>query len=94
MTYDDYQKELRRIEGAARVAKSNAVKRYADAHNKLSVGDYVSDSSCRILIQRITYHVSIAGIPSCIYHGLKVKKDGTPYKRKTIESIYQCNLDR
>lgn len=66
---------------------------YADAHNPYKVGDIIKDHMSIIKIEKIGYQYESHRLPTCIYHGIGLKKDKTPKKNGLMTAIYQSNIE-
>lgn len=80
---DDGEREKRELDYA-----------YALEHNPYQVGDKIKDvTGIRIEIEEIrVLPVYGANIPSCLYTGIRLKKNGEPYFDNRREKIYQVNI--
>ena len=93
MTEEEFKAELKKIEEEALNKKLQLYRKYALAHSTYNVGDIFTDHIGSILIEKIKECVvfNTNNLPSCIYFGLELKKDGTPTKKMTKRDAYQVN---
>ena len=68
-------------------------KKYAFSNNPYKIDDVISDHIGSIKIEEISVCI-INGIPSCVYYGVELKKDGTPKKGQKYRTVYQVNIIR
>jgi len=68
-------------------------KTYALENNPYNIGDIVSDNTDKARIEKIVVGKKWNGIPTCIYFGEALKKDGTPRKVAPFHaSVRQENI--
>lgn len=67
---------------------------YATKNNPYKVGDKIQDHWQYIQIQSIHYGGlnGSNGLPVCVYKGIRLKKDGTPFKSGENSNMYQSNI--
>lgn len=90
MNKADLKAEFARIEARAKADQVEAIKKYCLSNNPYKVGDIFEDSTGKIVIEKINIYCSKDN-PCCIYHGLVLKKDGSPTKKMERRDAYQCN---
>ncbi len=63
------------------------------ANNPYKKGDIITDHVESISIEKISIYIgSYTEMPSCVYYGPLVKKDGTPFKNGKKAQIFQSNI--
>ncbi len=90
-TKEDLDNQLKEIDSFSNKRRSEAYVSYAMNNNPYEIDDVIKDHLCTIKVASIKI-VVLYGVPSCVYHGVKLKNDGTPYKRNIIERIHQINI--
>ena len=66
---------------------------YAYSNTNVKVGDIISDHNGTIKVDDIGWAFSyMETLPGCLYSGIRLKKDLTPYKSKERETIYHGNI--
>ncbi len=90
---DNYRIGLEQIEREA-LEKRNALSiAFAKANNPHKKGDIIADSTGSIIIEEIKVQRGYNNVlPTCIYYGIELKKDGTPRVRQERRAVYQSNL--
>ena len=91
MTYEEYLKELEYLQESFNLKKQAIQKKFAIQNNPFKIGDIITNSSIIIKIEKIKIYIDILDKPACIYIGIRLKKDLTPFKNKQIERLYQNN---
>lgn len=82
--YNEYQKNLRLLN--IKCAMEN---------NDVKVGDKFTDHIGTIPVESIGMYVNhLSSLPLCKYHGLVLKKDGTPTKKNERRDAYQENRNK
>jgi hypothetical protein len=65
---------------------------FAMSNNNVHNGDVFTDHIGSVKVDRIEVTLASSdNIPSCVYYGFEVKKDGTPKKRPYYRLAYQIN---
>jgi hypothetical protein len=66
---------------------------YALSNNTVKVGDVFTDNLGSIKVEKIkVWPGGFSKLPSCVYEGLVLKKDGTPTKRNVLRrNAWQVN---
>lgn len=80
MTKEEYLNEVKELDVKC-----------ANENNDVKVGDSFTDQSGTILVERISVYITYGGMPTCLYYGLELKKDGTPTKKGTRRDAFQIN---
>jgi hypothetical protein len=67
--------------------------RFALINSSTNIGDVFTDHIGSIRVEKLSVYLSLteSGIPSMIYSGLVLKKDGTPTKKQDRRVAYQIN---
>jgi hypothetical protein len=67
---------------------------YALQNNEVNFGDIVRGNGVSILVDDMRYDdkANYGFLPGYIYHGVKVAKNGRPYKRGDRDMIYQGEM--
>lgn len=94
MTKEEYKERMISIERECARKKKDLNIEYAMSNNPYKVGDVVEDHIGKLRIEQIGVHTDPWNLPSCVYYGVELKKDGTPYKRQTNRPAYQLNMIR
>ena len=89
MTPKELQKKLEELQLENENNRFNVIREYALSSNPYKVGDVIEDHIVRIKITKILVSIHHR---ECVYLGVKLKKDGTPYKYNPLEKIYQGNI--
>jgi hypothetical protein len=95
MTAEEYHLKHKELILAFESHKSNLARDYAYSTNPYKIGDIVTDHIGAIKIERIKFTMgwnSIGELPSCVYVGIELKKDGTPTKKQNKRVVYQKNI--
>jgi hypothetical protein len=67
------------------------IKKYAFANNPVKEGEKFTDHIGTIVVEKIEVTTSLFGLPSCMYFGTVLRKDGTPTKKNEKRWAYQTN---
>lgn len=94
MELEEYREGLLKIDKAARKAKGELAFSYAMSNNPYKKGDIVEDHEIRIRIETADVRVNMAGVPTCVFRGPLIKKDGTPFKNNKIGEVWQTNIKK
>jgi hypothetical protein len=94
MTKQQYNDRIKEVEELHKINKLLVIQVYAYANNPYKVGDIIRDHSHIIKIERIKFCRPSIGeeFPSCVYHGIELKKDLTPKKNQGNTVMYQTNV--
>ena len=93
MTLEDYSKQKRDIERQAEKDKTALLIKFVDLNNPYKIGDIVTDHIGSIRYDKLKYTTTSSGnIPTPIYIGIELKKDGTPKKRVVVRNVYGSNV--
>jgi hypothetical protein len=94
MTKQQYKDKIKELKASYSISELHIVQEYAYANNPYKVGDIIRDHCHIIKIQTIKFcKPSIGeGFPSCVYHGIELKKDLTPKKNQGSTVMYQTNV--
>lgn len=91
MTELEYRDELVKLETEYRKKRQELMAKFALSNNTVKKGDKFTDHIGTILVEEIKAQGSLTGLPSCIYLGVELKKDGTPKKSGEKRWAYQTN---
>lgn len=92
MTDKEYNEELLKIEQTFKEGKKALASLYAAKNKKYSVGDIIKDHSSIIKVERIMWGFSITSkFPQTCYRGTRLKKDLTPRKDDSIDTIWESD---
>jgi hypothetical protein len=93
MTLDEMKEEIKKIEYESSLLIKKVQKQYAMSNNPYKLGDIIEDHLCKIKIENIKYAV-LYGIPSSVYYGTLIQKNGKPFKNNKQDCIYQTNIKK
>lgn len=93
MTKETYLRQLKALTSEYESKKSTLKKEYALANNPYEIGSIFEDHIGKILVEKIDIVTPYGNqdIPSCLYTGPEIKKDGTSKKGNRIRSAWQIN---
>jgi hypothetical protein len=90
---ENFEKEIKQLEEEFELRKRKIISLYASENNPHKLGDIIADGFRTILIDKIQFRLGYSSnFPQCVYYGFVLKKDKTPRKDKSRDSIYQCNI--
>lgn len=89
MNETEYRNELQKIEDNYNLSKKNLYIKYARENRRFAIGDIIKDSSGTIIIVTSFNTSLFGGLPKPIYIGKVLKKDLTPRKDNSTDSIYE-----
>jgi hypothetical protein len=93
MTLEEMKEKINIIERES-VIKIKAIQReFAILNNPYKIGDIIEDHQCKIQINDIKYAV-FYGVPSSVYYGTLIQKNGKPFKSNKQGCIYQTNIKK
>lgn len=92
-TLENYQKEVKKIEDEKELKIRELMREFAIANNPYKKGDIITDHIGSIIMESFKiYRPSYNSLPSCVYYGIELKKDGTPRVRQEKRPLYQINI--
>jgi hypothetical protein len=92
MDAETYKKKLAELSLEFQTKKIALAVEYATIHNPYKIGDIFTDHSGKIKIEKIQTTISyLTELPSSVYYGLELKKDGTPKKSNSKRQAWQTN---
>lgn len=95
MTEKEYNKRMMSINIECEEKKRKLIRDYAKSNNPYKIGDVVEDHIGKLRIESIEfYNDQWWQLPSCVYYGVELKKDGTPCKRQTNRPVYLSNIKK
>lgn len=93
MTLKDYKNKKRDIERQAGKDKTALLIDFVDINNPYKIGDIVTDHIGSIRYDKLKYTTTGCDyVPTPIYSGIELKKDGTPKKRIIVRDVYGSNI--
>lgn len=94
MTKQQYNDKIKELKASYNISELYIVKEYAYANNPYKIGDVIRDHSHIIKIEKIKFCRASVGeeFPSCVYHGIELKKDLTPKKNQENTVMFQANV--
>ena len=93
MELEDYKEKLRKLHTQLRLDQNALIKKFVDENNPYKIGDKVTDHIGSVRFDKLQYTVTGSGnIPTPIYIGIELKKDGTPKKRVVVRNVYGSNV--
>jgi len=93
MDFEEYKIEKRNIERQAEKDKTALLIDFVDLNNPYKIGDIVTDHIGSIRFDKLKYTITgCDNVPTAIYIGIELKKDGTPKKRVVIRNVYGSNV--
>ncbi len=93
MKLSEYNEKLKEITDEYDQKKNVIAREYALYHSVAEIGDIVEDHCCKSKVEKIHIYRG-ARVPSCVYVGPELKKDGTPRKDGRIHHCYQLNIKK
>lgn len=99
MELQELKDKLKIADEEAKKIRFSIFREYALSHNKVAIGDIVSDKHKTILVEKIKVNVSFSyDKPECVYCGIELNKDFSVKKKKGADkipySIFQCYLEQ
>jgi len=93
MDAETYRKKLSDLKLEFHTKELSLATEFARANNPYKIGDIFTDKIGKIKIEKIqlTYSHFSDNLPSCVYTGLELKKDGTPKKSGDKRTAWQSN---
>ena len=93
MNLDDYKVLKRDIERQAEKDKTALLIKFVDLNNPYKIGDIVTDHIGSVRYDKLKYTTTGSeNVPTPIYIGIELKKDGTPKKRVVVRNVYGSNV--
>lgn len=93
MTLEEMKEKINIINKES-IEKIKKIQRdYAISNNPYNIGDIIEDHNCKIKIENIKYSV-FWDVPSCVYYGTLIQKNGKPFKNNKQGTIYQTNIKK
>jgi hypothetical protein len=92
MNEKEFDAEKDRLENEYTNYLSRLKIRYAISNKVADIGDLIQDHIKMIKCSKITVFNPVYGYPSCVYHGVRIKKNGEEFNTKKIECIYQQSI--
>ncbi len=92
MNYEEYLQKEKNLTIEFENNKTELMKEFIRANNPYKAGDIVTDHIGSIMIERMSFSWGGWGRPCAVYHGIELKKDGTPTKKGSRREVYQSNI--
>lgn len=94
MTPEEYKSQLNELKKEANQKELELAKTYAFKNNTYEKGDIVTDHIGSVLIVDMKLFIGnrYIDMPSLIYKGIELKKDGKPKKGNPMRDLYQINI--
>ena len=90
---ENYIKDRKEIDKERDLKMYELDKKYALANNPYKIGDIITDHIGSLKIEKTKlYRTYSDRLPSLIYFGVELKKDGTPRVRQENRGVHQTNL--
>lgn len=93
ITKEQLEQTLKDIDSAHKLKRSQALAQYARSNDIVVDGDLVTDhiNTIKVHARKVCYERDTA----CMgYHGVRCKKDGTPFKSGEYIWVYQRNIEK
>jgi hypothetical protein len=91
MTNEEREQKIRAEKVRHNKALNDIDVEFALSNNRVQLGDIVSDGFSIVLVDRIE-NLRDTPIPSCVYYGIKLKKDLTLRADRARESVWQGRI--
>lgn len=93
MTIEEYKEEREKIKKKCNKDLSVLSKNYAFDNSPYQKGDIISDYKGTIMIESVKWcNAFYDNIPSCVYSGVRLTKNGKKFKSGETMKIYQVNM--
>lgn len=92
MNYEEFKEKMKDIEKEYNLKKYHLEKEYAFSNNSVQIGDKISDHIGSIIVNKIKF--LRMDIPSCVYYGIVLNKNGSIGKRQKERYVYQNNMTK
>ena len=89
MTPHELNETLAQIEKEHEEKRKNVIREYALSNNPYKIGDVIEDHAEKIKITKILVSIFHR---KCVYEGIRLKKDGTPFKNNKQIRIFQDDI--
>jgi hypothetical protein len=92
-TAEEYRQKMNDINIRVSREQKEVGRQYAFSNNPHSIGDVVTDHIGSIKVEEIKWTIDHGTLlPTCVYYGVVLKKDGTPTKKGDRRPVWQSNL--
>lgn len=91
MTKEEYNEKKEEIKNNHFILLKQLGMKFAIENNIVNIGDTIKDHMSIIKVDKIQV-CNTAYDPSCIYFGIRLKRNLKSFKSGETTSIYQCNL--
>lgn len=94
MTEDEYRSKVDDLKKEHEKALKELAFEFAVSNSTVNVGDIVEDHIGKVLVEsiRVATGTLRSSLPSCVYYGSELRKDGVPKKNGNKRVAWQCNL--
>jgi hypothetical protein len=95
MELKELESELEEIENQYKKQRSEAIKKYCIANNKVEIGDIVQSNAGGeiIKVEKIIFSAGWNKLaPECIYEGARLRKDFTPRLDGKKGTVFQSRM--
>lgn len=92
ITKEQLKQNLKEIDDYYRLKRTQALAQYARSNDPVQDNDIITDhiGSIKVHARKVCYEYNNA---SMCYHGVRLKKDGTPFKSGEFTWVYQSNIE-
>ena len=93
MKIEEYDKKYQALKDKYMSDNNNLRNDFCCENNPYKKGDIIYDDKNKIRITDIKITMPMFAIyPTLVYHGIKLKSDGSEYKNKHTTAIFQQNI--
>jgi len=93
MTKEEYIEKMKVINHNAEIEKQKVKQEYAFSNNSYKIGDIIKDHYQIIKIEKVNWVFAGGNYPECVYTGIKLKKDLTPFISGEKSQMWQSNVE-
>ena len=95
MKPEEFKLKLKELEDMFNADKTALRREYAYSNQSHHKGDIISDSTCTIKIDNVAFgNFFRDNLPECVYYGYELKKDLTPRKDGSKNTIWQSSIKK
>jgi hypothetical protein len=92
MEINEYKEKLKVLKDEYDLKVKSLHIEYAKSNRKYEIGDKVTDHIGSIIVEKFKVEINFNGLPSTIYIGKELKKDGKFKKNNDIRHVYESNI--
>lgn len=92
MDLSEYNLKISEINKESEKKKMDLTREFCLSHNTIKLGDVCGDNVGSIIVDKIQIAMGFFKTPCCVYTGRELQKNGNPYKKERIRSVWQTNL--